>query len=78
MRNYFTKNCSNHDKTFRFSVSPFITETKIHGKNNILLTNKKDETVLDPKCISELFDDYFSGVANEIGFDDNMWNQPWA
>ena len=35
------------------------------------MTNK-NETVLDPKCISELFNDYFSSVANGIGFDDDV------
>ena len=69
MRNYFTKNCSNHDKNFRSTVSPFITDKKTHGNRNILLTNK-DET--DPKCKSELFNDYFSSVANGIGFDGDV------
>ena len=40
-------------------------------KNNILLRTK-DEAVLDPKCVSELFIDYFSRVANGIGFDDDV------
>ena len=71
MRNYFTKNCSNPDKTFWSTVSPFITDKKTNGNKNILLTNK-DETVLDPKCISELSNDYVSSVANGIGFDDDV------
>ena len=70
MRNYFIKNCSHHDKNLWSTVSPFITDKKTHGNKNILSTNK-DETVLYPKCISELFNDYFSSVASGIGFDDD-------
>ena len=50
---------------------PHLLLTKNNVKKNILLRNK-DEAVLDPKCISELFIDYFSSVANVIGFDDNV------
>ena len=32
----------------------------------------KDEAILDPKGISELFDNYFSGVANGIEFDNSV------
>ena len=31
MRNYFTNNCSNHEKKFWSTVSPFITEKKFTG-----------------------------------------------
>ena len=45
--------------------------TNIHGKRNGSPTDR-DETVFGPKCVSELFNDYFSGLANGVVFDDSV------
>ena len=69
MRTYFKENCSKHDKNFWATFSPFFTDKRFRNANNLIL-RENDNIVTDPSRVSELFNDYFSSVAMDIGFDD--------
>ena len=69
MRTYFKEHCSKHDKNFWATISPFFTGKRFRNANYIIL-RENDNIVTDPSRVSELFDDYFSSVAMDIGFDD--------
>ena len=71
MRTYFKENCSNQDKNFRAAISPFFTDTCFRNANNTI-RHENGNIVNDPTSISELFDDYFSNVAMDSGFDDSI------
>ena len=69
MRTYFKEHCSKHDKNMWVTISPFFTGKRFRNANNIILC-ENDNIVTDPSRVSELFNDYFSSVAMDIGFDD--------
>ena len=69
MRTYFKENCSKHDNNFWAIISPFFTDIRFRNANDIIL-HENDNIVTDPSRVSELFNDDFSSVAMDIGFDD--------
>ena len=74
---YFTKNCSNHDRQFWKTVSPFMTNKSCRNGSNIIL-QENDEIIVDSKQVSDIFNDYFAGIASTIGFDDVITDTPAA
>ena len=74
---YFTKNCSNHDRKFWKTVSPFMTNKSCRNGSNIIL-QENDEIIVDSKQVSDIFNDYFAGIASTIGFDDVITDTPAA
>ena len=50
------------------TISPYFTEKRPRNANDIIL-GENDNIVTDLSRVSELFNDYFSSVAMEIGFD---------
>ena len=64
-----SKNCSKHDKNFWATISPFFTDKRFRENDNI---------VTDPGGVSELFNDYFSSVAMDNGFDDCVTSASYA
>ena len=71
LSNYFSKKCSQHDKSFWNTISPFISDKKARNGNNIILQDG-DKIVADEISVSELFNEYFSNIASEIGFTENI------
>ena len=67
--NYFSKNCSKPNNSFWKTVSPFFTNKKAGAHGNIAIS-ENDVTVTDPTKVSEIFNNHFVTVANNIGFDD--------
>ena len=51
------------------TISPLITYKRFRNANDIIL-RENDNIVTDPSRVSELFNDYFSSVATDMGFDD--------
>ena len=71
LKTYFSKNCSKQDKSFWRTVSPFMSDKSSRNGNNIIL-QEDDQTIVDDKQISEIFNDFFSNIASTIGFDDSI------
>ena len=71
LSNYFAKNCTKHDKSFWNTISPFISDKKSRNGGNIILQDG-DKIVADEISVSELFNEYFSSIASEIGFNENI------
>ena len=68
---YFKDHCAKNDRNFGATISPFFLDKRFRNGNNIFLReNNNVET--DPSNVSELFNDYFSRVATDIGFDDGI------
>ena len=69
--NYFSKNCSRKDKTFWYTVSLFMTDKKNKNGGKIIL-QEGDETITNNHQIANIFNDYFSNIASNIGFNDDI------
>ena len=63
---YLKKNCSSHDRKFWKTVSPFMTNKSSRNGGNIIL-QENDEIIVDRKQVSDIFSDYFVGIASTIG-----------
>ena len=73
MSKYFDNKCKNQDTSFWQTISPFFSDKKFrNGNNNIL--RKNDNTIVDSREISEVFNDYFSSLASNIGFSDEYFS----
>ena len=71
MQKYFKDRCAKNDRNFWATISPFFSDKRFRNGHNIFLReNNNVET--DPSNVSELFNDYFSRVATDIGFDDGI------
>ena len=71
MQKYFKEHCSKHDRNFWATISPFFSDKRLRNGHNISL-RENDNVETDPCNVSELFNDYFSRVAMDIGFDDRI------
>ena len=71
LKTYFSKNCSKQDKSFWRTVSPFMSDKASRNGNDIILL-EDDQTIVDDKQISEIFNDFSSNIASTIGFDDSI------
>jgi hypothetical protein len=65
---YFQKNCSKHDKSFWSAISPFMS-TKHRNEAKITLKNG-EMLVTDDNEVANIFNDYFSTIAVDIGDND--------
>ena len=61
-------NCS---KKFWATISPFFSDKRLRNGHNISL-RENDNVETDPSNVSELFNDYLSRVAMDIGFEDRI------
>ena len=71
MRKYFEDKCSKQDRHFWKTISPFFSDKRFRNGRNIALS-ENDNIVNDPLTVAEIFNDYFSTVATDIGFDDRI------
>ena len=71
MQKYFKEHCLKHDRNFRATISPFFSDKRLRNGHNISL-RENDNVETDPSNVSELFNDYLSRVAMDIGFDDRI------
>ena len=69
MARYFDHNCSKQDKSFWRTILPFFSDKTFRNGNHIIL-RENDNTIVDSGEIAEVFNEYFSSVA-EIGFPDS-------
>ena len=69
--NYFSTNCANHDKKFWSTISLFISDKNSRTGGNIFLQDG-DKIVANSHCVSEIFNNYFSEVASEIGINESF------
>ena len=60
-----------YNLSFWRTVSPFMSDKSSRNGNNIIL-QEDDQTIVDDKQISEIFNDFFSNIASTIGFDDSI------
>ena len=71
MRKYFEDKCSKQDRHFWKTISPFFSDKRFRNGRNIALS-ENDNIVNDPLTVAEIFNDYFSTAASDIGFDDRI------
>ena len=71
MQKYFKEHCSKRDRNFWATISPFFSDKRLRNGHNISL-RENDNVETDPSNVSELFNDYFSRVTMDIGFDDRI------
>ena len=69
---YFSERCEGGAKNQKFwkTIKPFLT-SKQPSSNNIIL-KKDDKIITDEREICDIFNDYFSHVAMDIGFKDDI------
>ena len=69
-REYFAERCDGGPKNQHFwpTIKPFIN-SKCHVQENIIL-REKDDIVNDAKSVAKIFNEYFTGIASDIGFND--------
>ena len=69
-RQYFAERCDGGPKNQHFwpTIKPFIN-SKCHVQENIIL-REKDDIVNDAKSVTKIFNEYFTGIASDIGFYD--------
>lgn len=73
IREYFTKNCKDaNPKNFWSTVKPFFSEKCKSASENIILKDK-DNIISDTKSVCNIFNDYFTNIANDIGPTDKVW-----
>ena len=56
---------------FWATISPFFSDKGLRN-GHIISLRENDNVETDPSNVSELFNDYFSRVAMDIGFDDRI------
>ena len=69
---YFSERCDGGAKNQKFwkTIKPFLT-SKQPSNNNIIL-KEDDEIITDEREICDIFNDFFSHVAMDIGFKDDI------
>ena len=70
---YFSERCDGGPKkqTFWKTIKPFITDKNAFHNNKIIL-QEGDQIITDTQKICEIFNAFFTSVANDIGFDDTI------
>ena len=68
IRNYFFERCSGGPKSKDFwpTIKPFLSWKSTKSSTNINLSHE-NKIVTDPKQVSEIFNDYYIHVADDIG-----------
>ena len=66
---YFENNCAKQDKTFWRNISTFFLDKKFRNGNHTIL-REGESTIVDSGEVAEIFNEYFSYIASEIGFQD--------
>ena len=77
IENYCSKFCSRKDKTFWSTVSPYMTDKKNKKWGKIIL-QEGEMTIIDNHQIANIFNDYFSNTASNIGFNDDITSARYA
>ena len=69
---YFSERCEGGVKNQKFwkTIKPFLT-SKQPSSNSIIL-KEDDKIITDEREICDIFNDYFSNVAMDIGFKDDI------
>ena len=70
---YFRERCDGGSKKQSFwkTIKPFMSDKSASHGNQIIL-QEGDKIISDTDEICEIFNSYFTSVANNIGFDDNI------
>ena len=71
IKTYFTNKCGKNDQSFWKTISPFFSDNRSKSSKNIIL-NDGDKVVTDQSDISNIFNNHFVSVADEIGFPDQI------
>ena len=73
IRTYFQTKCDNDKKQTNFwtIIKPFISNKHIKGDDTIILREGND-IITESHSVCNIFNDYFSSVANSIGFCDSI------
>ena len=71
LKNYFGNQCKKHDRNLWKVISPFMSDKHYRNGNSIIL-NENDKIVNDPSQVAEIFNEFFTTVASDIGFDDEV------
>ena len=66
--NVVGNHCKKHDKNFWKVISPCRSDTRYRNGNSIIL-NETDKIVNEPSQVAEIFNEFFTTVASDIGFD---------
>lgn len=71
--NYFRERCDGGPKSQSFwkTIKPFMTDKSTSHTNQIIL-QEDGKIINNPNEICEIFNTYFTSVANNIGFDDSI------
>ena len=69
-RKYFKQRCEGGPKNQHFwpTIKPFVNNKSNSNKDIILCEN--DNIISHPNEVANIFNDYFTAIADEIGFDD--------
>ena len=70
---YFRERCHGGTKNQHFwtTVKPLMSNRNTSSSNNIMLM-EENEIISDQKLVSEIFNNYFTNIANTIGFTDSL------
>ena len=60
-----------HDRRFWNTVSPFMSDKKFRNGGGIILEEAR-KTISEVSKVSEIYNDFFTSVASEIGFDEDI------
>lgn len=73
IKHYFRSKCQGNKNSTKFwdTIRPFITDKCSEPGSNITLMNN-DSISNDPIKVCEIFNEFFSNVANDIGFIDTL------
>ena len=69
-RKYFEQRCEGGPKNQHFwsTIKPFVKSKGKSNKDIILCEN--DDSISHPNEVANIFNEYFTAIADEIGFDD--------
>ena len=71
MANYFSKGCAKRDKDFWQMISPFMSNKRSTFGQDIIL-NENNQLIVEAKSVADIFNNHFTNIASNIGFDDEI------
>ena len=72
IQKYFENKCKSSKLDFWKTIKPFLNDKNDYSNDRIIL-REGDELLTDPNDVSECFNEFFSSVAEEIGFEDIIY-----
>ena len=73
IRKYFQDRCENNNKPHEFwkTMKPFLSDKNKNVGDNIML-RENDRIICKPEDVCNVFNDFYTNIADNIGFDDSI------